>query len=740
MDATSSKAARAAGAFATLIVAACGGGGGSASPLTIGGTVSGLAGSGLVLTDNGSDNLAVSGNGSFTFAHKIPAGSAYSVRVLTQPTNPSQTCTGSNASGHASSSDVTSVTVTCATNLYNVGGVVSGLGSGNVLWLQTNLPAPNDKVFVQANGPFALFQGVSSGTHYGFTVLQTTPPENCTIQNSNGTVAGTDVTNIAVACVPPTYNLVVTVSGLTGSGLVLLGSDGQRLAISSNGSVSFPNPVPLNVQVSFASQPTNPAEFCVGNWTDSTHMAVTCNPDIYAVNITVSGLKGSGLTLSYTSQYLSQNAYVPGPGAAGLLASGNGKFTFATPLASGAYYSARVTTQPVNPAQTCIVVEGDGYLVGTNASLSVSCSVVRFAYGVAPPPNTTTDPAAVAAFAVDSTTGALTALPGSPFATGDTTSALTVDPTGRFLYATNRGASGGVGSNTVSAYSLDSATGVLTAVPGSPFSSVGAPVSIVVEPSGQFAYVANLHDNTISAFVIHATSGALTPIVGGPQTPGLDGPRHLTVHPGGKFVYLSVANEGSIWAYSIDGGTGALTAVPGTPYVNSLASPQTLAITPDGLDAISSGWNTSERGVYADQYEINPASGVLSPNYGGIDLEVAGALVELVLDPGRNFGYALAQPQGTKRIVVPLHSYLYNNGSSYTLSQNSDASGQAVSYSFSTNVLAITPESSGRFLYLTDSTGTVSAYVIDSVTGNLTAAAATPGAISATGPLVFTKQ
>ena len=533
MTTSFARESRAAIALAVLMLAACGGGGAGDDPAptyTVGGTVSGLTGSGLVLRDNGGDDLPVSANGSFTFAQKITAGSAYSVSVLTQPTNPSQTCTASNASGHASSSDVASVTVSCAATLYKVGGVVSGLGSDTILRLQTNLPAPNDLVIVLTNGPFALFQGVSNGTQYDFTVAPPLPPENCTIQNSSGTVTDADVTNIAVACVPPTFKIVVTVSGLTGSGLVLLGSDGQRLAISSNGSVSFPNPVPLNFQVSFASQPTNPAEFCVGNWTDSTHMAVTCNPDIYTVSLTVNGLKGSGLTLGYTSQYISQNAWAAGPSAAGLLATGNGVFTFATPLASGAYYSARVTTQPTNPAQTCIVVEGDGYLAGANASLSVSCSVVRFAYGVAPP-QSNIDSAAVAAFAVDSASGALTALPGSPFAAGDTTSALTVDPTGNFLYATNQGANGGVGSNTVSAFRLDPTTGVPTISPAAPSRAWEHLSQIVVEPSGRFAYVANLNDNTVSAFAINAASGALTPIVGVPQTPGLGSPRHLTVHP-----------------------------------------------------------------------------------------------------------------------------------------------------------------------------------------------------------------
>jgi len=79
---------------------------------TIGGTVSGLAGTGLVLQDNGKDNLPISANGSFTFATPIIAGSAYSVTILSQPSNPAQTCVASNGTGTATT-NVTSVQVNC---------------------------------------------------------------------------------------------------------------------------------------------------------------------------------------------------------------------------------------------------------------------------------------------------------------------------------------------------------------------------------------------------------------------------------------------------------------------------------------------------------------------------------------------------------------------------------------------------------------------------------------------------
>jgi len=81
--------------------------------LTVGGTVSGLTGSGLVLQDNGGNNLALSANGPFTFPTALASGAAYNVTVFAQPTNPSETCTVTSGSGTIGSSNVTNVSVVC---------------------------------------------------------------------------------------------------------------------------------------------------------------------------------------------------------------------------------------------------------------------------------------------------------------------------------------------------------------------------------------------------------------------------------------------------------------------------------------------------------------------------------------------------------------------------------------------------------------------------------------------------
>jgi len=86
------------------------------SKYTVGGTVTGLSGSDLVLEDNGSDDLAVSSDGAFTFATALMTGQSYTVTVKTQPSNPAQTCTVSNASGAVASENISNVAVSCTNN------------------------------------------------------------------------------------------------------------------------------------------------------------------------------------------------------------------------------------------------------------------------------------------------------------------------------------------------------------------------------------------------------------------------------------------------------------------------------------------------------------------------------------------------------------------------------------------------------------------------------------------------
>src|SRR5258708_28554229 len=73
---------------------------------SIGGTVGGLVGTGLVLQNEGGDDLVISG-ASFVFATKLADGAPYAVTVKTQP--PSQSCVVTAGSGTVSGTDASDV-------------------------------------------------------------------------------------------------------------------------------------------------------------------------------------------------------------------------------------------------------------------------------------------------------------------------------------------------------------------------------------------------------------------------------------------------------------------------------------------------------------------------------------------------------------------------------------------------------------------------------------------------------
>ena len=103
-------------------------GSGISSNYTIGGSATGLVGSGLVLQDNLGDNLSISANGPFTFATAIATGNPYSVTVLSSPI--AQNCEVTEGGGTISNANITNVLVSCTT-IPSYGLSVTEIGSGS---------------------------------------------------------------------------------------------------------------------------------------------------------------------------------------------------------------------------------------------------------------------------------------------------------------------------------------------------------------------------------------------------------------------------------------------------------------------------------------------------------------------------------------------------------------------------------------------------------------------------------
>ena len=229
---------------------------------TVGGNVSGLSGSGLVLQNNSGDNLGISSNGAFTFNTALLNGDSYTVSVLSNPTTPSQTCAVSSGSGTVGTAAVANVDVSCVTETFSVGGTVSGLnGSGLVLSINGG-----ETLAVASNGAFTFVTSLDDGSYYEVDVatVPSSPDQTCTITNSSGYLDGGNADNISVACAN-SYSLSGTLSGLeAGSTVTLQNNGGDDLVLAADGAFTFSSEASdaSDYEVTVSDQPIADAQYC----------------------------------------------------------------------------------------------------------------------------------------------------------------------------------------------------------------------------------------------------------------------------------------------------------------------------------------------------------------------------------------------------------------------------------------------------------------------------------------------
>jgi 6-phosphogluconolactonase (cycloisomerase 2 family) len=133
----------------------------------------------------------------------------------------------------------------------------------------------------------------------------------------------------------------------------------------------------------------------------------------------------------------------------------------------------------------------------------------KFAYvvNVAPNENLPPPPGFVSVFSINSTTGALTKL-ASTFATGVLPDSIVIDPTGNCAYVANLNYVHGmpVTAGSISAYTINTNTGVLTPLATS-YGTELSPGSVTVDGTGKYVFAANANSDSISGYAIQATSG-----------------------------------------------------------------------------------------------------------------------------------------------------------------------------------------------------------------------------------------
>jgi 6-phosphogluconolactonase (cycloisomerase 2 family) len=184
---------------------------------------------------------------------------------------------------------------------------------------------------------------------------------------------------------------------------------------------------------------------------------------------------------------------------------------------------------------------------------------------------------------------------------GQATVALAFDATGDFLYAAD------LADNELYGFAVNSSSGALTALAGSPYPTGDGPFGLATSTNGNFVYVLNSRDGDISGYQA-GPDGALSPLSGFPVALG-GAPYNLIGDPLGRFFYAIDFSDASVYALDADPATGGLTTVAGQPFQGTGILSYGIAIDPSGRFVYTSYLADPE----VNGFSVDPSSGALAP-------------------------------------------------------------------------------------------------------------------------------
>jgi len=390
------------------------------------------------------------------------------------------------------------------------------------------------------------------------------------------------------------------------------------------------------------------------------------------------------------------------PGVVNLSASANGLLPRHAYTANG---DGTISSYTVD--STTGQLKSTGYaLAGTNPNAVAATPSGAFVYAA------NRGSGNVSAFSANAGSGALTAVSGSPFPGEPDAFAITVAPSGKFVYVTNANST----SNNISAYAINSTTGALSQISGSPFQAGNDTRAVAIDPTGKFLYAANATSNDVSAYTINAATGVLTQIMNSPfpLPPGANVPQSIAVDPASKFVFVGSSAAANVSAFTINATTGALTAVTGSPFADPGGSNYGIAV------------DYSDRFVYVangtgsvSAYTITAGTGALNLIFGSPFLAGTTAL-SLALDPSARFLYMPdSNSSGVFMFTVDPSS------GALTLSRTINGRMEPFSIALANGIAPVTY--TPKFAYAANSdANNLSAYTIDAGTGVLTPVPGSP--------------
>jgi 6-phosphogluconolactonase (cycloisomerase 2 family) len=246
----------------------------------------------------------------------------------------------------------------------------------------------------------------------------------------------------------------------------------------------------------------------------------------------------------------------------------------------------------------------------------------------------------------------------NPTPAGSGPNTAVIDPSGKYLLVTNSL------SNNISVFQIDTSSGALSQVPGSPFYANASPTEMVFTHSGQFVYVTNPGLGTVTGFSF--ANGALTPVPNSPFFSGA-GAAALTVDASDFFLYVanpSATNPtlptttGNISGFNI-GSDGSLTAIAGSPFASVEGSgPSAITIDPFNRFVYAvTPQSSASIWCFSITSSLGPTNGQLV-EVAGSPFNLAGGGLFALFDPAGNFLFIGSQSGH----AIEAYTYDVDNG------------------------------------------------------------------------------
>jgi hypothetical protein len=468
------------------------------------------------------------------------------------------------------------------------------------------------------------------------------------------------------------------------------------------------------------------------------------SPPTFFVFGFVSGLTGSGLTLSYK-------------GGAPVVLTNDGAVILASKVAVGAQYSVAIASQPTNPAQTCTISNPTGAVSYFDIYVLVYCprpagawAFVATAGSITTTSGVASVPGSLSTYAIDASSGALQLVAGSTLPTGPAVGTVQLVPHSPYVWALSIGDASATDNNkagSVYVYTADPISGLLTANAGNPFftlngtaatpaacngvAGAGSTAAVAFTPGGTFGYdflgaSQTQNDGTYVFAVASGVPQSLSQVPNDCDTP-------TVIDPSGKIAYygtLNTTGDYTLIPSSVDPTTGALTELGGYgPPLVIPVGPGPASFDPFGRFLYS----IVGQAIYG-WVAIGTAGGTIQGIAGIPIWPPAGVMFSILISPDGQFAYITAS-DGLYTYSIDNFGLLHSAGAPVPLQIAAGQTFAAPGVTTSTQI-----DASGRFLYVGASAGSgqqgIYAYTRDAGTGALTPVTGSPFAVtSQTVPL-----